>query len=199
MANALSHGLGLVLILAFSPLLFLKAGQSNITGLPLAISCYVFGLLMVFTFSTLYHATFHPEAKRILRVFDHISIYFLTLGTYIPFVFLHADPARAKWLMSLQAGIVLFGIILKTLYTGKFKTLSIILYVAQGVLVLGMGKTFWSSLPQLPLILLLFGGLLYLIGVFFYQKKSWVYHHVLWHFFVLAAAISHFLSVYLSF
>ena len=44
MANALSHGIGIILILAFSPLLFLKAHSSGIEYLPEAVSLYVFGL-----------------------------------------------------------------------------------------------------------------------------------------------------------
>lgn len=199
LANALSHGIGVVLILAFSPLLFGKAFLSNIPGLPLAISGYVFGLLMVFTFSTLYHATANPVAKALLRKFDHISIFFLIGGTYFPFLVVHADPERAKWLLGVQWVVILLGIINKVWFTGRFRLLSSLVYIGIGAMVLAIGDGFWSSLPKASLYCLIGGGLMYLLGVFFYQVEKWQYNHFIWHIFVLLAAILHFLGVYFSF
>lgn len=199
LANALSHGIGIILILAFSPLLFLKAYGSGVPFLTAAVSFYVFGLLMVFTFSTLYHATENPLAKSVLRIFDHISIFLLIGGTYLPLVLLHADPVRAKWLLIVQWIVIGAGIVNKALFTGRFRLLSSLVYIGLGVMVLAMGEKFWSGLPAVSLYLLVAGGLLYLFGVLFYQIRTWQYNHFIWHLFVLAAAILHFLSVYLAF
>jgi len=199
LANALSHGIGIILILAFSPLLFLKAYESQVPYLVPAVSFYVFGLLMVFTFSTLYHATENPLAKSVLRIFDHISIFLLIGGTYLPLVILHADPVRARWLLVVQWIVIVAGIINKVLFTGRFRLLSSLVYIGLGVMVLAMGEKFWSGLPPVSLYLLVGGGLLYLFGVLFYQVRSWQYNHFIWHLFVLAAAILHFLSVWFAF
>jgi hemolysin III len=199
MANALSHGVGLILVLAFSPLLFLKAQHSAIPHLPLAISLYVFGLLMVFTFSTLYHATQQAEVKGLLRIFDHISIFLLIAGTYLPLVLLHADPVRAQWLLRIQWIVILAGLINKIWFTGRFRLLSSLVYIGLGVMVLAMGEQFWSSLPDLSFYFLVGGGAMYLLGVVFYQIRQWQYNHFIWHLFVLAAAVLHFLAVYFSF
>ncbi len=199
LANALSHGIGIILILAFSPLLFLKAYESAIPFLTGAVSFYVFGLLMVFTFSTLYHATENPVAKSILRIFDHISIFLLIGGTYLPLVLLYADPVRAKWLLIVQWIVIAAGVINKVLFTGRFRLLSSLVYIGLGVMVLAMGEKFWSGLPAASLYLLVGGGLLYLFGVLFYQIRTWQYNHFIWHLFVLAAAILHFLSVFFAF
>ena len=199
MANALSHGLGILLVLAFSPLLFIKAHLSEIKNLPLAIGVYVLGLLMVFTFSTLYHATVNLSIKKILRVFDHISIFILIGGTYLPLVLLHADPTRAKYLLTIQWLIILAGIIKKVFFTGRFEALSTSVYVVLGIMTLGTGKTFWQSLPTSSLYLIVAGGLMYLIGVVFYQNRKLAYGHFIWHIFVLTAAILHFLAIYLAF
>lgn len=195
LANALSHGIGIILILAFSPLLFFKAYESGIPFLTAAVSFYVFGLLMVFTFSTLYHATENPAAKSILRIFDHISIFLLIGGTYLPLVLLHADPVRAKWLLTVQWVVISAGIVNKVLFTGRFRLLSSIVYIGLGGMVLAIGEKFWADLPLTSFYLLTGGGLLYLFGVLFYQIRTWQYNHFIWHLFVLAAAILHFLSV----
>lgn len=199
LANALSHGIGIILILAFSPLLFLKAYESAIPFLTAAVSFYVFGLLMVFTFSTLYHATENPVAKSILRIFDHISIFLLIGGTYLPLVLVHADPVRAKWLLITQWIVIAAGVINKVLFTGRFRLLSSLVYIGLGVMALALGEKFWFGLPAASFYLLVGGGLLYLFGVLFYQIRTWQYNHFIWHLFVLAAAILHFLSVFFAF
>lgn len=199
MANAISHGIGIIAVLAFSPLLFLKANSQNSNLILPAISAYVFGLLMVFTFSTLYHATFEPTAKKILRIFDHISIFLLIGGTYFPFVVLYAEPERAKWFLGIQWTIILVGIINKIFFTGKFRLLSSLIYIGIGAMVLGIGQGFWQNMPVLSVYFLIGGGLLYVVGVYFYQNQNIKYHHFIWHLFVLGAAKLHFLAVYFAF
>lgn len=46
------------------------------------------------------------------------------------------------------------------------------------------------------LMLLLGGGLAYSLGVIFYVWKSLKYHHAIWHLFVLAGSVLHFLSIF---
>lgn len=43
-------------------------------------------MIVLYTASTLYHAVRNPDAKRKLKKFDHISIYYLIAGTYTPFL-----------------------------------------------------------------------------------------------------------------
>ena len=45
------------------------------------------------------------------------------------------------------------------------------------------------------LVLLLVGGLCYSLGVIFYVWKTLVYHHAIWHLFVLAGSTFHFFAV----
>lgn len=199
LANALSHGIGIILILAFSPLLVYKAFTSGVDMLPLAVCAYIFSLLMVFTFSTMYHAVINPVSKAILRILDHISIFFLIGGSYFPFVLLYADHERAKWLLTIQWIVIVAGIINKVWFTGRFRLLSSLVYIGLGGMALLLGDKFWSGLPALSLYLLVGGGLTYFFGVFFYQYRKWQYNHLIWHIFVLIAAILHFLAIYFAF
>ena len=198
LANSVSHGVGIILTLTFAPLLFIKAVQNDTQYLPLAISGYVFGLLSVFSLSTLYHAAVNPMAKYALKKLDHISIFFLIGGTYLPFVLVHADPVRAIWLLSIQWLVILIGIVNKIWFIGKFQLLSLFTYIGLGLMVLGLGRSFWESMPNISVYLLAGGGLLYLIGTIFYQIRSIKYNHFIWHLFVLSAAILHYLAVYFS-
>ncbi len=196
-ANAFSHGLGIILTLAFGPLLIIKAQNSGVNKLGLGIAIYCFGLLMVFTFSTLYHAFSNPLAKRALRVFDHISIFLLIGGSYIPFVMLFTEAKTAHLFFIIQWSLIVLGIIKKVFYTGRFRLLSSLIYIFIGCLIFFIDFNFWRKIPDTSLYFVIAGGLSYLFGVIFYQNQNIPYNHFIWHLFVLFAAICHFIGVYL--
>jgi len=60
------------------------------------------------------------------------------------------------------------------------------------------GNRFFSHLPMHVLIFILIGAGLYTIGVFFYIWDKYLYTHAVWHAFVLAAAICHYVAVLLA-
>jgi hemolysin III len=65
------------------------------------------------------------------------------------------------------------------------------------IMVVG-GRTFFESIPSNILTMILIGAALYLIGVIFYLWKKYPYNHAVWHFFVLAAAICHYVAILLA-
>ena len=52
--------------------------------------------------------------------------------------------------------------------------------------------------PSTVLILVASGGVLYTVGVLFYHRDRYTYSHAVWHLFVLAAAVLHFVAVMMS-
>jgi hemolysin III len=196
-ANAVSHGIGLILSLAFGPLVVNLAINKEIKHLGFGVSIYFLGLLMVFAFSTLYHAVFNPLAKRALRILDHISIFFLIGGTYIPFIILFTEPATAKMFFTVQWSLIALGIIKKVFYTGRLRLLSSLIYIFIGSMIFFFDPAFWGRIPEVPFYFLVAGGLSYLVGVIFYQNQKIPYNHLIWHLFVLFAAVFHFVAVYL--
>jgi hemolysin III len=48
------------------------------------------------------------------------------------------------------------------------------------------------------IVMLLGGGVFYTTGVIFYRWESMKYHHLIWHFFVLAGATCHYVAVLIS-
>jgi hemolysin III len=67
-----------------------------------------------------------------------------------------------------------------------------------GWIMLAGGKRFLHDLPSSVLALIVTGGVLYSAGVFFYVKDRYTYSHAVWHLFVLAAAIFHFVAVLMA-
>lgn len=197
MANAITHGFGVIIGLALLPVTTAVSMQARISAV-VACAIYAFSFLMLFIFSTLYHAVQEPSTKRVLKKFDHISIYFLIAGTYTPFLLIYLLNAFGITLLSVLWGLTLVGIVFKILFAGRFKLVSTIIYVLMGWLLLVGGKTFFTALPTSVLVMVIVGGGLYMLGVPFYLMKRWKYHHVMWHLFVLAAAICHYVAVLLG-
>ena len=195
MANAIIHIIGIIFGVSAMPILSalsLKTGNiSDIT----AVTIYAFSFLMTFTFSTLYHIVSDVDLKRNLRKFDHISIYILIAGTYTPFLLIYIFDSFGISLLVIQWSLVLLGTVFKLFYTGKFKLLSTMIYIAMGCLLFVGGKKFFVALPTPVMIWIMVGGALYIFGCVFYLNKKIYYHHAIWHLFVLLAAICHYVAV----
>ena len=194
-ASALTHGLGAVAALAGGAVLItLTALHGDAWQLGASI---VFGvtLLLLYTASTLYHAIQHPVAKGRLKVFDHCAIYLLIAGTYTPFTLI---GLRGPWGWGLFIAIwslALCGVIFKLFYTGRFKRLSTFIYIAMGWLIIVAIKPMLNSLDAWTLSWLLAGGVFYTLGTYFYHRESIPYSHAIWHLFVIAGSVCHFVAV----
>src|ERR1017187_6952392 len=80
------HGFGILFGIISIPILTAMAAKNANVPAIIGASVYGFTFLMLFTFSTVYHGFQQPQVKRVLEIFDHISIYFLIAGTYTPFL-----------------------------------------------------------------------------------------------------------------
>lgn len=194
-ASALTHGLGAMAALAGSAVLITLAAIYG-DGWELA-SAIVFGvaLLLLYTASTLYHAIQHPVAKGRLKVFDHCAIYLLIAGTYTPFTLIGLRGTWGWWVFAAIWTLAIAGVVFKLFYTGRFKKLSTAIYVAMGWLVLVAIKPMWASLDGWTLGWLFAGGAFYTLGTIFYHREHLPYSHAIWHMFVLAGSVCHFVSV----
>lgn len=197
-ANSLSHGIGLIFGIIGLPIpIALAANHGDIPGL-VGASIFGFGFLMVFTFSTLYHAISHPRVKAALRVMDHISIYFLIAGSYTPFLLVFMFNTTGITVLSVLWGAAIIGVVFKIFATGKWNIVSTIMYLVMGWSVLFVPNEFFGSLTTGCLTLVAVGGGLYTLGVVFYLWEKIPYNHAIWHLFVLGGAICHYVAVLLS-
>lgn len=198
MANAITHGFGVLIGIASLPVVTAISTKVDRPSAIVAAAIYAFSFIMLFTFSTLYHATTQPEAKRVLKVLDHISIYFLIAGTYTPFLLIYMLNGFGITLLSILWGLSFIGILFKIFFAGRLKILSTLIYLAMGWMLLVGGKTFFMTLPTSVIVMLVVGGGIYSLGTIFYLNKKLVWHHVIWHIFVLVGAICHYVSVLLA-
>jgi len=193
--NSISHGAGLLFgIISIPYLIAIAIINISTTGV-FAAYIYGFGFLMAFTFSTLYHSFKQPRKKYILTIFDHISIYFLIAGAYTPFTIIYVNNSFGMSLLAALWSLTLMGIFFKVFYTGRFENLSTAIYLLMGMLLLAGGKTFFAAMPVNVVELIIAGGVLYATGVLFYVWKKYTYHHGVWHLFLLAATICHYVAV----
>lgn len=196
-ANSITHGIGILFGIAALPVLSALAVTKNHTVAVVGAAVFAFSFLLVFTFSTLYHAFQNPRVKKVLNIFDHISIYFLIAGTYTPFLLNYMMNATGITLLSVLWGLTIVGIVFKIFFTGRFNYASTAVYIGMGWILLFGGRSFFAAIPWPVLIMIIIGGVLYTVGALFYLWEKLYYHHVIWHLFVLAAAVCHYVAVLL--
>lgn len=203
-SNSITHGIGSLLSIAALVIMIVVAAiHHNTIGV---VTSAIFGasLIILYTMSTLYHAISNEKAKKVLKVFDHCTIYLLIAGSYTPFTLValrSVDPTKAWVIFSIVWAIAVFGIVLYAFFKNKFKVLNIVSYIVMGwVVVIAIPEIiqfFKMNDAMAGFYLLLAGGLSYTLGVIFYalQTKNLRYFHTIWHLFVLGGSICHFLSV----
>ena len=193
--NSVSHGVGALLSAAALVLLIIFAlVYSDGYGLAGAI-VYGVSLIVLYTMSMVYHIVQNERGKKILRIFDHCSIFLLIAGTYTPYLL---GPLRGKigWtVFGIIWGVTVIGIILNTISLERFKALSLVCYVLMGWGIILSIKPLAQNVEPAGIILLVAGGLIYTIGVVFYVLKKYRYMHSVWHLFVLAGSICHYFSI----
>jgi hemolysin III len=193
--SALTHGFGAVAALgAGAVLITLAAVWGNGWQLGSAI---VFGvsLLMLYIASTLYHAIPHAPTKARLKVFDHCAIFVLIAGTYTPFSLIGLREHGGWWLFSAIWTLAVIGIVFKLFFTGRFKGLSTLIYIAMGWIVLFALEPLVREIDSRTLAWLFGGGVAYTLGTAFYMSRRIPYAHSIWHLFVLTGSVCHFVAV----
>ena len=196
LANAVTHGVGLVLSLIGMPILILAAVNRGERAMVIGASVFGATLVALYAASTLYHAIPHPSLKQKLRVVDHAAIYLLIAGTYTPFTL---GVLRGTWgwtLFGIVWTLAALGVLFKVVFgSGAMAKLSTAIYVAMGWVIIIAIKPLMTSMDQAGLMLLVAGGLCYTGGVIFYidQRRAWT--HPVWHLFVMGGSICHYFAV----
>jgi len=195
LANALTHGVGLLLTLVAVPVLIVLAARHGTAWHIVGVSIYGASLIALYTASTIYHSVQHPPAKRILRILDHSAIYLLIAGTYTPFALVNLRGAWGWTLLGLVWTIALFGVAWKLVHVERFVIVSTIIYLAMGWLVVIAVRPLVRTVPFGGIMWLLAGGLAYSLGIIFFGSTRLRFNHAMWHLFVLAGSVCHYVAV----
>ena len=192
--NGITHGIGVVLSIAGLIWLVVKAAGQ---GTPLQIASFsVYGacLILVFLASTLYHSIQHKRLKEFFVRMDHSAIYLMIAGSYTPFMLLAVGGLFGWLLLGVVWALALVGVGYKTFFYRHGRPL-LWLYLLMGWLSLVAIYPMQANLPLAALLWVLAGGVAYTIGVIFFSIKRIPYMHVVWHLFVLAGSVCHYVAI----
>lgn len=197
LANSITHGIGAAL--AIGGLGVLTAFAAVYGNAWHIVSCSVYGatLVLLYLASTLYHSLQSPRTKAVLRVIDHSAIFVLIAGTYTPFTLVNL---RGPWGWSMFGviwGLALAGIACRVTVLRRYSWSSAVVALVMGWVIVVAARPLLASIAPGGLVLLLLGGLAYTGGVGFYAWRRLPYHHAIWHGFVLAGSVLHFLAILL--
>ena len=188
-ANAISHGVGSLLSVAAAVVLIVVAALSS-DGMGVVGACiYGASLIILYTFSSLYHSLTNFKAKYVFQILDHCSIFLLILGTYTPICFSILRGPLGWTLFGINALCTVVGIVFNAVNLKRWHKASLFLYLIMGWSVLIGIKIVFEALPMSGMMLLVSGGLAYTLGIIFYKITSVKYMHFIWHLFVLAGSI----------
>ena len=195
LANALSHGVALLLAIAALPILVLGAVRRGGAADVVAACLFAGTMIVLYLISTLYHALPMGRAKHWLNRLDHAAIYLFIAGSYMPFVF---GVLRGAWgwtLFGLVWSAAAIGVVVKLLDRLKHPLWSTGLYVAMGWVALVAAAPLFERMATTGLVWLVAGALLYTAGavVFLYDAKV-RFAHFAWHLFVMGGSTCHFFA-----
>lgn len=201
LANAISHFAGAILSVA--ALVFMLVQSARYGNVWHIVSSAIFGssMILLYLSSTMTHYLEQGKVKNFFFSMDKIAIYFLIAGTYTPLALITLAGPLGWTIFGIEWAVAIGGsaMILRNpvSFEKGVKTITVITYAAMGWLILIAIVPVIRIMPVAGWILVLVGGALYTIGIYFYKKCSFRYHHLVWHLFVIAGNAAHFLAIYL--
>ena len=193
--SSITHGLGVFFSVVALVLLIIKSPKDfqNI----FSISIYGATLIILYTISTIYHALKINRAKKVFRKLDHCSIFLLIAGTYTPICALLLRGNIGTIILCCVWVTAILGVVLNSIDVNKFSKFSLACYLVMGWAVVFAIKPLIASITPTQMWWLFAGGAFYTIGAIIYViGKKIRYMHSVWHLFVLAGSICHFMMIY---
>ncbi|HPE54872.1 MAG TPA: hemolysin III family protein [Bacteroidales bacterium] len=194
--NVITHGFGFLLSIAALTLMVVFASIKGNAWHIVSSAIYGSSLVLLYLASTLFHSAKKQEIRNRLNVFDHASIFILIAGTYTPFLLVTLNGPWGWSLFGVVWGLAIGGVILKLFFTGKKQILSTIGYVLLGWVIIIAIKPLVNNIALGGLVWLIAGGIAYTGGAVFYLFKKMPFNHAIFHIFVLAGSICHFVAVF---
>ncbi len=198
-ANAVSHGLGaafaivgLVLLIVFA----VKYGSGRHV-----VSFAIFGstLTILYLSSTLNHALGQGKAKEFFHNFDQIAIFLLIAGTYTPLALVVLKDDWGWTMFGAQWGFAVAGIVAKIFLPNKFEKgvniFFIISFIIMGWMLLLFLFPLLRNMSPMGIGFIFIGGACYTLGTIFFAMKKLRYSHLVWHIFVIAGSVCHWVAI----
>jgi hemolysin III len=195
LANTLTHGIGLILSIAGLVVLIVLAVINGDRWHIISSVVYGSSLVVLYAASTVYHTATDLKWKLRLQVLDHCCIYLLIAGSYTPFILMLLRNELGAGILTVVWAAALFGIAMKLIFRSRFSAIGIALYLMMGWIGVIAVQPLYLALGAVPLALVVGGGLSYTAGMIFFGWHGLRHHHAIFHVFVLAGSILHFVAV----
>ena len=194
--NSVSHGAAALLFIFLLPFtavyMYIQGGAPHAAG----GSIYVISILLMFLTSTLYHSMAHnTQHKYIMRLLDHSFIFVAIAGTYTPVAISVIGGTWGIITLIIQWGAAALGILYKTLSPKVKPKVSLAFYLVMGWMVVMFSPLIIANTDWMFWLMLGLGGIAYTAGTWFYAQKTRKYFHMIWHFFIVAASILHYIGI----
>ena len=198
LANAVTHGMGLVGSVAGAVVLMGRALAQPDRWRALGCGIFVAALVAVYAASTLSHVCTLPGWRRTFRILDQSFIYLLIVGSYTPFALAYLRSGWWWWLFfGVLWGVAFVGLISKLLFSHRIDAVTIWSYLVLGWLPILPTPAYLNLVPPTVLVWVLIGGLCYTVGtVFLILDRRGRYCHAIWHLWVVAGSVCHYAAVF---
>ncbi|MEO7658329.1 MAG: hemolysin III family protein [Pyrinomonadaceae bacterium] len=197
LANTITHGFGLFLsVIGFVVLVVLASLSGDSLSI---IGCVTYGLSLVILYaaSTIYHSATSPKLKRRLQIADHCGIYLLIAGSYTPFGLIILNRELGQNLLIAIWVFAMLGILAKLVLRQRYPALSVISYLVMGWIGVFAIQPLLEAIGLTAIALVVAGGIAYSLGVIFFAWHRIPHNHAIFHVFILAGSIFHYLAVVL--
>jgi hemolysin III len=196
--NSITHLAGTALSLVGLGALLTVAIQHRDPWMIASFTIFGLTLVLLYSMSTLYHSFSPPRLKKIFQKLDHVSIYLLIAGSYTPYTLVTLRDGKGPMMLAVVWSLAIIGIALDVFSKRRIEVLQVIIYLAMGWVCVLDFSSLKAALPLPGIIWLIAGGLAYTLGIIFYALDSSdkiKHSHGIWHLFVLAGSICHFISI----
>ncbi|WP_312702482.1 hemolysin III family protein [Sedimentibacter sp.] len=204
LTSAFTHLGGAVFGIIGTILLINVSRNSNNSVMLVAFLIFGISMVLMYSTSTTYHLIdkSKEKAKLIMRKLDHIMIFVFVAGSYTPICLLILNNSVGYRLLALVWSITLIGVIIKLCWITAPNWVSSLLYISMGWVAILVLSPLSSKMPSGGMYWLIWGGVLYTIGGVIYGlkrpniNKSYFGFHELFHIFVLAGSLCHYVMMY---
>ena len=203
--SAITHFIGMLMALFAATPLILKLGENPDKVHLVSLLIFITSMVLLYAASTLYHSlNLSEKATKIFKKIDHMMIFVLIAGSYTPICMIVLEKSIGIPLLILVWSIAIVGIVIKGVWINCPKWFSSVLYIAMGwVCVLAFSQII-NGLRGPAFMWLLAGGVIYTIGGVIYalklkvfnQKHKYFGSHEIFHLFVMAGSVCHFIVMY---
>lgn len=203
--SAITHFIAMMMaVLASTPLL-VKAASTGNTVTFIAMAVFMTSMVLLYGASTIYHSLVVKDTiLKVFRKLDHMMIFVLIAGSYTPVCLIVLGGKSGYTLLAAVWGIAAVGMLIKAFWINCPKWFSSVIYIAMGWVCVFVFGQLLQTLSAGAFFWLLAGGIIYTAGGIIYALKLPIFNlkhssfgsHEVFHLFVMAGSICHFIFMY---